>query len=92
MATKSSDEKYYPSFHYEGDKELDVPEEGTMTIRFKRTGRSESEHDDKVRYSCSIDVLSIESVEGQNDEDDSPAKSYDDASVALDKIAAALKK
>lgn len=90
MATKSSDEKYYPSFHYEGDKELDVPEEGTMTIRFKRTGRSESEHDDKVRYSCSIDVLSIESVEGESD--DSPSKSYDEASSALDKIAAALKK
>jgi hypothetical protein len=82
--------KYYPSFHYDGPKELDLPEEGTMTVKFKRTGRSESERDGKVNYSCSIDVLSIESVEGE--EDDAPSKSYDDASSALDKIAEALRK
>jgi hypothetical protein len=84
------DDKYYPSFHYDGDKELDIPEEGTMVIKFKRTGRSESERNGKTRYSCSIDVCSIESVDG--DEVSKPAESYDDASSALDKIVELLKK
>ena len=90
VSSQSEDRKYYPNFHYEGDKELDLPEEGTMVIKFKRTSRSESERDGKTRYSMSVDVCSIESVDGN--EIEKPAESYDDASSALDKIAEMLKK
>jgi hypothetical protein len=85
--------KYYPNFHYEGENDIDLPEEGTMTIKFKRTSREERDRDGKKRYSYSVDVLGIDKVDGAKAEvDDKPAKSYDEASSALDKIAEQLSK
>lgn len=84
--------KYYPNFHYEGEKDIELPVEGTMTIKFKRTSREERDRDGKTRYSYSVDVLGIEKVDEAETNDDKPAKSYDEASSALDKIAEQLSK
>jgi len=86
----TSKEKYYPSFHYSGEEELDLPDEGEMTVRFRVVERTESERNGKKTCSYTIEVQSIEDVEEEND--DSPTKSYDEAGSALDKIAEALSK
>jgi hypothetical protein len=88
-STASENRKYFPSFHYSG-KELDLPNEGEMTIRFKVTERTESDRHGKKTCSYTLEVQSIEDVEEEND--DSPTKSYDEAGSALDKIAEALSK
>lgn len=76
--------EHYPSFHYEGDESLDLPHEGTMTIRFKKTASSVSERNDKKHYSCTVEVLAIEDVEGEKD--DSPTRKHNDSEEALDKL------
>lgn len=82
--------KHYPSIHYEGPEDLNIPKEGEMTVKYKIVETSESERNGKKTYRCTIDILSIEDAEG--DEEDAPSKSYDDASSALDKIVEAMSK
>lgn len=87
MAGPGSDEQrppIFPSFHYEGSEELDIPEEGTMTIRYKQT-REVSEH--KVGkphwYECDVTVLEIVSTKGESK---APARSGSEAADALDRL------
>jgi hypothetical protein len=54
--------EHYPSFHYQGPKELDLPAEGEMTIRFKKVSSSQNESNGKTQHSCTVDVLKILSV------------------------------
>lgn len=90
MPSPINDDSYlYPDFTVtfkEGeDQNLDsIPEEGTMVIRYRRKRTSE----DNVREECSYTfcVEKIVSVEGE--EDDRPARSYNEAGDALDKLAA----
>lgn len=76
--------EHYPSFHYEGSESLELPHEGTMTVRFKKTASSVSERDGKKHYSCTVEVRSIEDVEA--DKDDSPTRKHNDSEDALDKL------
>ncbi len=93
-----SKEKHYPGLHISCDEDIDLPEEGEMTVTFKR--RSATERTDKegdCTYTYDLDICSIESVDGKevedsDEEDNAGGKSYDDASSALDKIAEALGK
>ena len=87
MPSKDSDKVYYPEFNYSGDKELDLPDEGTMTIKF-RVSR-ESEDKKEGRYHCTVEVISIENVEG-GEEVEAPTKSGSESSDALDAIARQL--
>lgn len=77
-------DRHYPSFHYEGEESLDLPHEGTMTIRFKKPSSSVSERDGKKHYSCTVEVLSIEKVKGE--EDDSPTRKHNSSEEELDKL------
>jgi hypothetical protein len=78
------DSTSYPSFHYSGDEELELPDSGTMTIRFKKSGSSEStDSKGKERYSCTIDVQEIVSVEAGSGKKSAARESED----ALDAIA-----
>lgn len=81
----SETRKYYPSFHHSGEKKLDIPDEGVMTIRYKKvsSSMSESERDGK-RYSCCIEAHEIVSVDGE--EVEAPSKRSRDAEDALDKL------
>ena len=80
------DNTYYPSFHYSGDQELALPDEGTMTIRFKRTGMStNTDRDGEEHYSCSVDVVEIISVGASKGAKKSAGKETEDALDALAK-------
>lgn len=80
-------EPYYPSFHYDGDKPLDLPKKGKMVIEYVVRSETESTRDGgKEQYSCTIDVKKIVSAEGSDKP--SPGKSYTkDTEDALDKLA-----
>lgn len=58
----SAEPSHYPSFHYSGPKELDLPDEGEMTIRFKKVSSSKNESNGKTHHSCTVEVLKIVSV------------------------------
>lgn len=82
-----SNEVYYPSFHYEGKEELDIPKQGTMTIRFRKANSSESEdREGNEHYSCTVDVLEILSVDGAESKKSSAKETED----ALDSIKAKM--
>lgn len=84
------EEKHYPAFHYDGKEKLDVPHEGVMTIRYKKThsAMSDSEHSGK-RYSCTVEVREVISVE--SDEPEAPTKNRRETEDALDKIKSEMK-
>lgn len=81
----SRDEEYYPSFHYSGDESLDIPHEGVMTIRYKKTSSSMSEGKDGKRYSCTVEVQNIVSAEGKKGAD-APSKRDRSSEESLDKL------
>jgi len=90
-------EKVYPHFHYCGPEDLDLPDEGTMTIRFcKRSETSSVEEDGSHWYECKIEVEKILTVNGEEPEDDDevspPSISHSEAADALDRIASELSK
>jgi len=81
VAGPSSDkprEPDYPTFHYDGKKELDLPDEGEMTIKFRKVSSTSSVNKSgEHRYACTIEVQSICDVEGADDEDNAPAHGSD---------------
>lgn len=81
------DEMSYPSFHVDGDKDLGLPYEGTMTVRYcKREETSRTDADGDKHYSCQIQVKEIISVEAEEGSE-APSKSYSkDAESALDEL------
>lgn len=80
----------YPHLHYSGPVELHLPEEGEMTVCFKKTSETSSVRSDGSHwYECCIEIHSLKDVESE--EDEAPTRSYDDASEALDKLAEALR-
>ena len=89
-------EKVYPCFHYCGPVELDLPDDGEMTITFrKRRETSSVEEDGSHWYECDIEVRQIKSVDGEEpeaEEMEAPAHSRDEAGDALDRIREILEK
>jgi hypothetical protein len=80
------DKTFYPHFHYEGPEELDIPEEGTMTIRYKQTREvSERKSGKPDWYECDVEVKEIVSVNGKKNS--APARSGSEAGEALDRLA-----
>jgi hypothetical protein len=79
------DETYYPTLHISGKKELDIPKEGVMTIRYRKTHSSVSEGDKSdPQYSCTIEAREI--VSAESDEAESPTKRNSESEDALDKL------
>lgn len=71
MPEMDEDEKHYPMLHIDTDEPLDLPHEGTMTIRFKKVSsvkREDAEGD--AKYSCDIQVHEI--IDAYPDEDVTP--------------------
>jgi hypothetical protein len=62
MSTDSSEGKmHYPSLYFTGDKKMDIPEEGTAVITFRKIDSGENTRDpDDPKYRCEIEVHSIE--------------------------------
>jgi hypothetical protein len=94
-ASEGSDGKHYPSFHYSGPEELDLPDEGSMEICFCKTSEtSRVLPNGKHWYECTIEVKCFGDVE-EDDEDDDEGDDEGpgtDAEKALDTIARALGK
>jgi hypothetical protein len=90
VSPSTDTQRYYPEFQYSGDKELDLPKEGTMTIRYCVTREVEEKRNGKDWYQCTVEVKEILSVEGEKD--DMPTKRDTSASDALDAIAMSLSK
>jgi len=85
-ASKPDGEDKYPSLHYTGPDELDLPETGEMTVRF-RVKREVSEVNSQGvhHYNCDIEVSEILKVKG-DDDFTPPAKSGNEAEDALDRL------
>lgn len=84
-------EKTYPHFHYSGPKELELPDEGEMTICFKKTSETSSTRSDGSHwYECCIEVHTIKEVESE--EPDEPTHRDRSAEEALDTLAEAISK
>jgi len=91
MPPMPADEKeHYPSFHYTGPESLDLPHEGEMTIRFKKTSSSHSENNGEEQYSCTIEVRDIVKVKGEDVE--APTRRGNETEEALDSLAKKMKK
>jgi hypothetical protein len=77
--------EHYPSFHYVGEEPLEIPHEGTMVIRYKKTSSSMSKGPSGETYSCTVDVKEIVSVEGKKGAE-VPSKRDRSAEESLDKL------
>jgi len=78
--------KHYPCLNLHWDTSYDLPEDGTMTVKFHKRRQTDTEGDDGTSQSVELEILTIESVKA----DKSPAAEKPDrelASEALDKYA-----
>jgi hypothetical protein len=82
--SEDKDHVYYPSVYIDGGKELaDIPDEGTMLVRYKKTRTTTEEPaEGKKRTSVSLDLLEILETTEEN------SQKVDDREKALDKLAA----
>jgi hypothetical protein len=88
LASKD-DKKYYPSFHYSGRKELDLPEDGKMTIEYCKTSEKSIIRDGVHYYECDIEVrriCEVEGEEGDDHDDDMPEKVEDILDGLMEKL------
>lgn len=57
---KNKNHKYYPSLHLDWDDKYDLPDSGTMTVKFRKTSETNTTRPgDKSRQSVSLDILEI---------------------------------
>lgn len=82
------DEEYYPEFEYSGEKPLDLPDEGVMKIRYRKVRSSERLVGEEKVHTCTVEVMSIESVKGvkEDAESDMPVKNGNETEDALDNL------
>lgn len=78
--------KHYPTLHLHWNERYDLPEDGTMTVKFHKRRETNTEGDDGESQTVELEILTIESVKADKD---APKKSdRDEASDALDRYAA----
>lgn len=83
VSTKSDrKEKYYPSLYLTWDSEYDLPDSGTMTVKFEKKSESTTKRDGDKSQSVELEIKSIESVE-----EGAPEEKEEGRGEALDKIA-----
>lgn len=83
--TSDSSEKHYPSLYLDWDSKYDLPDSGTMVIKFNKTSESNSKGKDKKPHqSVTLEITSIESVKGGASK--AKSSSADDTGAALDKL------
>lgn len=85
MGPSDIGDEHYPSFHFSGDEPLDIPHEGTMTIRYKKTSSSMSKGSKGESYSCTVEVQEIVSADGKKGAD-APSKRDKSAEENLDRL------
>lgn len=91
MSEPAMSEKRYPTLHFETSEDHEIPDSGTMTIRFDKKESSARKSGGKTVYSCTVEVHEIMSMSGKksksqnNDDDDNDSPSRKTAK-ALDKL------
>jgi hypothetical protein len=86
VASAVPDKKHYPTFHYEGDEGIDIPNDGILTVKYHTVTETVTTREDGTKhYSCTVEIQKILGYEKEKDE--RPARSYKDAEEALDKLA-----
>jgi len=84
-AEPSSEGPQYPNFYVDGKEKLPIPDQGTMTIKYKRVAESESTRDgEDPHYSCTIEVQKI--LDCQGEADDGNAEVDPDAKLTMESI------
>src|SRR6266568_4576416 len=88
LSIPTADAVRYPILHYSGPKDLDLPQDGTMTVKYhlKRETSEVDRETGKHHYDCDLEILSIEKL--KSEEAVAPAKSGSEAADALDKLMA----
>lgn len=77
VETSKPDEKYYPTLYLDWDDDYELPESGTMVVKFIRTRETNTtEKSGKKTQSVSLDIKKIVSVKGdkpkmEDEEEDS---------------------
>lgn len=83
----SPSEPDYPTVHLEGYDNLDLPESGSITFKYRQKRESTTkEKGGKVRYECTLTLTALTGVDGKSGPTP-PAKSGSEAGDALDKLA-----
>jgi hypothetical protein len=78
---------WYPTIHFETPEELELPKEGTMTVKFRKVESAERERGEKEVYSCTVEVRELVSVDSSSVEP--PARSHSrETEDALDSLRA----
>lgn len=80
VSAPEDDKTYYPSLFIE-DLATDIPDEGLMTVRYRKTRETEDLRKDK----CSCDLEIIEIIDCKVDKSAKKTKE-DDSEDALDKL------
>ena len=91
VETKSDDKdkKRYPSFHYSGPKDLDLPDDGEMTVDFCVVSKIHSVRDGKEHYECTVEIRSLSDIMPEEDDEDAAPMKVEDI---LDGLMAKLQK
>lgn len=78
---------HYPTLCYSGPNEVELPEEGTATIRFKVTRKVEETRNGKEWYQVEMEVQCLCDVSDAGGPDKMFKSSSKDTEDALDKLA-----
>lgn len=66
---EGEEKTYYPSLYFTGDEKMDIPDEGSAVITFRKVDSGENTRDPKEPlYRCEIEVHSIDVREGKKDD------------------------
>lgn len=92
VESDSKNEIFYPSLHLEWEKPYGFPDEGTMTVRFKKTSQEDRKTKDGTRQTVNLDVLEILDTEASKGADAEEEDSGDILDKEVKKIQKKKKK
>jgi hypothetical protein len=79
------DEPRYPTFHYEGPEEIDIPSEGKMLVEYCQKNVVEIKTNGKHWYKCDVEIRKVISAE-EADEVEAPSRRDTSTEDALDAL------
>lgn len=79
--TEDSDKVHYPSLYLNG-VEVDLPDGGEITLKFKKLSETKSTRDGKTDFSCELEIHEIVGVKARSKK----KAPRDESEDALDKL------
>lgn len=77
----ASDSTHYPSLYLEWDSKYELPESGTLVVRFRKTSETTEKRNEKESQRVSLDITEITSVKS-----DKTAPKEEEPGDVLDKL------